>query len=79
MSTTHREDHSPPEHDVVDGFTLEDICWLLLAVEDFALFASIEAVTELLAIAGSNLSAGGLATATGELSAALRRRIEAAR
>jgi len=68
-----------PETVEVDGYTLQDVRWLLNAVEEFARFAEIEAVRALLRFADDRLSADGLANIAGEFSARLDRRIEAAR
>jgi hypothetical protein len=78
MSAT-RDDDSYPEQVVIDGYTLNDICWLLTSVEDFARFGDIEAVTELLRFANPHLSADGLAEIAGQFTIRLRQRIEAAR
>jgi len=68
-----------PETVVVDGGSIEDACWLLGAVEEFALFGDIEWVEKLIGMANPELSAQGLATIAGELCARLRRQLEAAR
>lgn len=69
----------PPEEVVVDGYVIEDVLWLLLAVEEFASSGDIEAVRELLRFADPNLSADGLGNVVGHLAIHLRRRIEEAR
>jgi len=78
MSANRYEDVQPEEV-VIDGYTLNDICWLLTSVEDFARFGDIEAVAELLRFANPHLCADGLAEVAGQFTIRLRRRIEAAR
>jgi hypothetical protein len=74
-----RYDETFPEQVVIDGYTLNDICWLLTSVEDFARFGDIDAVVELLRFANPHLCADGLAEVAGQFTLRLRRRIEAAR
>ncbi|MGH9017205.1 MAG: hypothetical protein ACRDY1_05600 [Acidimicrobiales bacterium] len=68
-----------PETVVVDGWSIDDACWLLCAVEEFALFGDVEGVDQLIRLANRPLSATGLATVAGELCVRLRRQLEAAR
>jgi hypothetical protein len=77
MSVHH--DDTIPETVVVDGSSIDDACWLLGAVEEFALFGELEGVEALIQLANPRLSADGLATIAGELCARLRRQLEAAR
>jgi len=78
MSADHDE-ASYPEQVVIDGYLLGDICWLLGALEEFALFGGLEAVCELLSFANPELSADGLGKIAGEFKSRVRQRIEAAR
>jgi hypothetical protein len=74
-----RYGESFPEEVVIDGYILNDICWLLTSIEEFAHFGDVEAVQELLRFADERLSAHGLANIAGEFGQRVRRRIEAAR
>jgi hypothetical protein len=76
--SANRDDETFPEQVVIDGYTLNDICWLLTSVEDFARFGDLDAVVELLRFANPHLSADGLAEVAGQFTIRLRRRIEAA-
>jgi hypothetical protein len=77
--SANRDGESYPEQVVIDGYILNDICWLLTSVEDFARFGDIDAVAELLRFANPHLSADGLAEIAGQFTIRLRGRIEAAR
>jgi hypothetical protein len=77
--STKFSDESFPEKVVIDGYVLNDICWLLEAVEDFGLHGELGAVGELLGFADNRLSPDGLAKVAGEFASRLRSRIEAAR
>jgi hypothetical protein len=76
MSAHH--DDTIPETVVVDGWSIDDACWLLGAVEEFALFGDVEWVEALIRVANPRLSAQGLAAIAGELCVRLRRQLEAA-
>jgi hypothetical protein len=78
MSTQSSEE-SFPEKVVVDGYVINDICWLLRAVEEFALYGDLGVVNELLGFADDRLSPDGLAKVAGEFASRLRNQIEAAR
>lgn len=69
----------PPEEVVVDGYMIEDVRWLVVAVGEFAGSGDIEAVKELLRFADPNLSADGLANVAGHLAVLLHQHIEEAR
>ncbi len=77
MSTHHGEEVLP-EVVVVDGYMLSDVCWLLSAVAEFARFADLEAVHQLVGFANPALSADGLAKVADEFAQRLMRRVEAA-
>jgi hypothetical protein len=77
MSAHH--DDTIPETVVIDGWSIEDACWLLGAVEEFALFGDVEWVERFIRFANPRLSAQGLATIAGELRVRLQRQMEAAR
>ena len=70
MSTEFSEE-SFPEKVVIDGYVINDICWLLKAVEDFALYGELGAVNELLSFADDRLSPDGLAKVAGEFASRL--------
>ncbi|MGO8823693.1 MAG: hypothetical protein ACLQPH_07670 [Acidimicrobiales bacterium] len=76
--STHHGDEVLPEVVVVDGYTLSDVCWLLRAVAEFARFADLEAVHQLVGFANPALSADGLARAADEFAGRLARRVEVA-
>ena len=78
MSTKSSEE-SFPEKVVIDGYVINDICWLLKAVEEFALHGELGAVNELVGFADNRLSPDGLAKVAGEFASRLANRIEAAR
>jgi hypothetical protein len=78
MSTKSSEE-SFPEKVVIDGYVINDICWLLKAVEEFALYGELGAVNELLSFTDDRLSPDGLAKVAGEFASRLANRIEAAR
>ncbi len=78
MSTRFSEE-SFPEKVVIDGYVLKDVCWLLRAVEEFALYGELGAVNELLGFADDRLSPDGLGKVAGEFALRLRNRIEASR
>jgi hypothetical protein len=75
---THRGEEVLPEIVVVDGYTLSDVCWLLSAVAEFARFADLEAVQQLVRFANPALSADGLAKVADEFASRLARRVEVA-
>jgi len=75
MSTHHGEEVLP-EVVVVDGYTLSDVCWLLSAVAEFARFADLEAVQQLVRFANPALGADGLAKIADEFASRLARRVE---
>jgi hypothetical protein len=77
MSPHH--DDTIPETVIVDGWSIDDACWLLGAVEEFALFGDVEWVDKLIRVANPELSADGLAAIAGGLCVRLRRQLEAAR
>jgi hypothetical protein len=72
-------DESFPEKVVIGGYVLNDICWLVKAVEEFCLYGELGAVNELVGFADNRLSPDGLAKVAGEFASRLRSRIEAAR
>ena len=78
MSTKSSEE-SFPEKVVIDGCVINDVCWLLKAVEEFALHGELGAVNELVGFADNRLSPDGLAKVAGEFASRLANRIEAAR
>jgi hypothetical protein len=77
--TANFSDESFPEEVVIDGYVINDICWLLKAVEEFGLHGELGAVNELLGFADDRLSPDGLGKVAGEFASRLRSRIEAAR
>ena len=77
--SVNRDGENYSEHVVIDGYILNDICWLLTSIEEFARFGDVEAIDELLRFANPHLSADGLANIAGQFASRLRRRIEAAR
>ncbi|MGD0085152.1 MAG: hypothetical protein ABSD78_18445 [Acidimicrobiales bacterium] len=77
--STYPDDDIFPEEVVIDGYILDDVCWLLNAVEEFARFGDVEAVVELLRFADDRLSPDGLANVAGEFASRVRRKIQAAR
>ena len=78
MSTKSSEE-SFPEKVVIDGYVINDICWLLKAVEEFCLHGELGAMNELFSFADDRLSPDGLAKVAGEFASRLRGPIEAAR
>lgn len=77
--STNLSDKSFPEEVVIDGYVLNDICWLVKAVEEFSLHGELGAINELLGFADDRLSPDGLAKVAGEFASRLRSRIEAVR
>jgi len=77
--SVHDLDAPPPEHVVVHGYLLEDIRWLVTAVEEFALYGDPSSVRELIEHANPQLSPDGFSRIAGQLDAGLRRAIEASR
>ncbi|MGH9307715.1 MAG: hypothetical protein ACRD0I_12650 [Acidimicrobiales bacterium] len=71
--------HIPPVAVVVEGYLVDDVRWLVMAVEEFAGSGDIGAVKELLRFADPNLSADGLANVAGHLAILLSDHIEEAR
>jgi hypothetical protein len=77
MSDHHRHENFP-DHVIIDGDILKDLCWLLTSLEDFARGGDLPAVYELVRFADDRLSADGLAAIAGEYTRRLRRRTETA-
>jgi len=77
--SAHDLDAPPPEHVVVDGCLLEDVRWLISAVEEFALYGDPSSIHELIDHANPQLSPDGFCRIAGQLTVGLRRAIEASR
>lgn len=77
--SAHDLDAPPPEHVVVDGYLLEDVRWLISAVEEFALFGDPTSIHELIDHANPQLSPDGFSRIAGQLTVGLGRAIEASR
>ena len=68
-----------PEHVVVDGWLLEDVRWLVSAVEEFGLHGDSSSIHQLIEYANPRLSPDGFSRIAGQLALGLRRAIEASR
>ena len=72
-------DAPPPEHVVVDGYLVDDVRWLVSAVEEFALHGDPSSIHQLIEYANPRLSPDGFSRIAGQLALGLRRAIEASR
>jgi hypothetical protein len=68
-----------PEFVTMDGDTLQDVCWLLQAVEEFVMYTDIDRVKGLVEFANPHLSIDGLSKICGQLVIQVRRQVAEAR
>jgi hypothetical protein len=71
--------HVPPEVVPVDGYTMADVRWLLVAVTEFLEVADLDAVNDLIAFADPHLSPDGMARVVTDIAIRVTQQIEEAR
>jgi hypothetical protein len=70
---------TPPEVVPVDGYTMADVRWLLVAVSEFLESADLDAVHDLITFADPHLSPDGLANVVADVANRVQEQIEEAR
>jgi cellobiose phosphorylase len=65
-----------PDSIVISRSTMDDVLWLLDAVNEFVAGGELSSIDELLGYAHDHLSADGLSNITGNLTTQMRKRME---